>query len=220
MGKYTYSLILLLTVLFPVIRSFEKRIYFYKNWKRYFYAVTPVAVLFIAGDMIFTYLGVWSFSEDRILGVYIYNLPLEECLFFFCVPFSCIFIYEALNYFFPGQPFKRSIRSIVITLSVVLIATGIIYYDRLYTFIFFIISGLYFLFHLFVLKSNYLGKFLRAYLVCLIPFIIVNGFLTALPVVTYNPDERMGLLIYTIPVEDVFYGMLLILAVLTGYERK
>lgn len=61
--------------------------------------------------------------------------------------------------------------------------------------------------------------FLIAYLIILIPFLVVNGLLTAIPVVLYNDNENLGIRLYTIPIEDVFYGMLLIMMNVAGYER-
>jgi lycopene cyclase domain-containing protein len=62
-------------------------------------------------------------------------------------------------------------------------------------------------------------SFLISYAVCLIPFLIVNGFLTAIPVVLYNNAENLGFKIYTIPFEDTFYGMLLVLMNIVIYEK-
>ena len=43
-----------------------------------------------------------------------------------------------------------------------------------------------------------------------VPFLIVNGILTALPVVIYRPDGILGLRIGTIPVEDAIYAFVLL----------
>jgi lycopene cyclase domain-containing protein len=63
-----------------------------------------------------------------------------------------------------------------------------------------------------------LGKFYRAYLVHLIPFLLINGVLTAIPIVWYNNDFNLGLRIYSIPVEDSYYSMLLLLLPVTVFE--
>lgn len=73
------------------------------------------------------------------------------------------------------------------------------------------------------MKSQWLGRFYGVYLVLLIPFMIVNGVLTGSglqePVVIYNDAQNLGSRILTIPVEDVFYGMLLILLNVLLFEK-
>ena len=56
------------------------------------------------------------------------------------------------------------------------------------------------------------------YLVSLVPFFLVNGVLTALPVVRYNDAENVGLRMGTIPVEDSIYLLLLLLLNVNLYE--
>ena len=63
------------------------------------------------------------------------------------------------------------------------------------------------------------AAFLFSYLIILVPFLLINGLLTAIPVVLYNDNENLGVRLYTIPVEDIFYGMLLIMMNVVGYDR-
>ena len=66
--------------------------------------------------------------------------------------------------------------------------------------------------YLFRRKNSFRADaFLVSYLISLIPFFAVNGLLTSIPVVIYNDAENLGVRLGTIPFEDVFYGMLLML---------
>jgi lycopene cyclase domain-containing protein len=60
-----------------------------------------------------------------------------------------------------------------------------------------------------------MGRFYVAFAFTLIPFLLINGLLTGSfidePVVWYDDNETLGIRLGTIPFEDIFYGMLLIL---------
>lgn len=220
--KATYLLINFLTVLFPVILSFDKRVRFYRNWKYIFPGLFITGLLFLFWDYLFTVYGVWSFNPDYVIGIYILDLPLEEILFFVTVPFACIFIYECLNYYIRKDLLKRI--SLIISYSLMIMSAFLViaYYDRVYTLITFgLLAGVLIIAE-FVVKSSFLSRFYLAYLVSLIPFYIVNGILTSIPVVMYNDAENMGFRAGTIPFEDHFYSMsmLLINILLFEYFRK
>ena len=70
----------------------------------------------------------------------------------------------------------------------------------------------------FILKPTWLGRFYIGYFISLIPFFLVNGILTYLPVVTYNNAENLAIRIFTIPIEDTIYCLLLLLMNVTMYE--
>jgi len=215
---FIYLALILFTISYPLFKSFEDKIQYHKKWKFLFPGIFASAVFFIAWDIWFTAIGVWKFNSDYLLGFYIVNLPVEEWLFFIVIPFACVFIYEVMNYFVKKDVLTKYSKTITLLLIIFLISISIIHIDKLYTSITFIALAAFLLIHLFIIKSNYLGRFYITWLVCLIPFFIVNGVLTAMPILIYNDAENLGIRIYTIPIEDAFYGMLNVLQVITVYE--
>ena len=198
-------------ILFPFVLSFDNKVAFYKNWIFLFPAIAVVSSFFIIWDILFTKNGVWGFNNDYLTGLYFYNLPLEEVLFFIFVPYACVFIYECLRGYFTSNFLKSSHAYITLVLICVLPIISILYYNRDYTFYTSLFSWLLLLIQYLILKKNYMSWFYVAYLIHLIPFIIINGVLTALPVVIYNNIENTGIRIYTIPVEDTLYSFFLFL---------
>ena len=221
-NHYTYFIILAASLVGPLLLSFDKKVAFYKKWKYLFPAMVIPALLYITWDIYFTAKGIWSFNENYITGIKLSNLPVEEVLFFFVVPYCCVFIYECLRSYFPHIKNKPQGNRVLKLLAVALFITGIIFYNKgytSYTFIFLSVCiAIIYLFRKFFTSFD-ASSFLISYLVILIPFLVVNGFLTAIPVVLYNNAENLGIRIYTIPFEDIFYGILLILMNVTIYEK-
>ncbi|MGM9477754.1 lycopene cyclase domain-containing protein [Pedobacter sp. GSP4] len=217
--KSTYLLINISVILFPLALSFDKKVHFFSKWKFVFPAILITGAVFLIWDMLFTQLNVWSFNPKYIIGINLFGLPLEEMLFFLTVPYACIFIYECLNVYFPNnnlQKYSLAISNLILGICVALLFFG---YNRWYTLINF---GFLFLVLAYVEYVNFefrfMYRFFRAYLVALIPFYIVNGFLTAIPVVMYNDKQNMGFRVGTIPFEDHFYLMGLLLLNIYLYE--
>ena len=196
---------------------------FYKNWNYLFPAIIFPALLYIVWDFYFTNIGVWRFNEDYITGIKLINLPVEEVLFFLIVPYCCIFIYACVRSYYPNLANKKAADLFLKMLAVLLLAVGIIYFNKHYTsWTFIFTSGFIFIIYLFrhFFRDFDAISFLVSYAICFIPFLVVNGFLTAISVVQYNDAENLGIRIYTIPFEDVFYGMLLVLMNIVIYEKS
>ncbi|UXX78244.1 lycopene cyclase domain-containing protein [Reichenbachiella carrageenanivorans] len=214
MRAYTYLMIDFFTILVPFIFSFHPKLRFDKKWRYFFPSMAIVALIFLIWDSYFTHIGVWGFNPDYLIGVSIFNLPIEEILFFVCIPYACVFTYHCFGVL--GIQPLPPITNQWITISLVLCLGGLFlfYYDRYYTSstFFLLIASLIYL--QWVLKAD-LSPFYFTYLILLIPFSITNGLLTGSfidnEVVWYNDQENLGLRLGTIPFEDVFYGMLLIL---------
>jgi lycopene cyclase domain-containing protein len=208
----------LFTLLGPLALSFDKKVAFFKRWKYLFPAIAPVAFGFIVWDIWFTENGVWSFNPEYLCGLYLWNLPLEEVLFFIVVPYACLFIYDCLNAYFSANTwFKKAAAIITVTYLIWCVLNVIFFSHQAYTFLTSLFS-IPLLAWAYWAKPLWLGNFWRAYLVHLIPFFLVNGVLTALPVVLYNNEENYGLRLYTVPVEDMLYSFLLMFGTTALYE--
>ncbi|MEO8768498.1 MAG: lycopene cyclase domain-containing protein [Ferruginibacter sp.] len=221
-SHYTYFLILIASLAGPLALSFDKKVAFYKKWKYIFPAMLLPAAFYIVWDIYFTSKNVWSFNTAYITGIKIANLPVEEVLFFFIVPYCCLFIYECVRCYFPSLKDGKIASVILKLLGAILFVTGSVFFNRLYTGYTFVLTGIFiavlFLFKAYFIKFH-VTAFLFSFVICLLPFLVVNGFLTAIPVVMYNDAENIGVRIYTIPFEDVFYGMLLLMMNIAIYEK-
>jgi lycopene cyclase domain-containing protein len=150
------------------------------------------------------------------------NLPLEELLFFLCIPYACVFTFHCLNILLSWHVITSIENTVTILLITGLTITGILFFERIYTSVTFFSLGVTLFMAKYVLKVKWLGKFYIVYTILLLPFIVVNGLLTGTglenPVVWYNDNEIIGIRLLTIPVEDIFYGMELILLNVLIYQ--
>ncbi|WP_034261756.1 lycopene cyclase domain-containing protein [Altibacter lentus] len=229
--NYLYLYLNIGSFLIPFLFSFHPKLQFYKKWRSLFTGIAVMMVFFISWDVIFTRNGIWGFNDAYITGYKLLNLPIEEWLFFICIPYACIFTHYSLQYFFPkgsntGFSFafsEKTTRIFYVLLQSVLIVSLWYFYDRWYTLINFcytiLILGL-----VFNYQKEVLSTFLPTFLVILLPFFLVNGVLTGSwiedPVVWYDNTENIGLRIGTIPVEDSVYALGMLLTVLGWMEWK
>lgn len=217
MKQYTYLLINFFSILIPFLFSFERRIFFFKKMRALLPALIITGAFFIIWDHFMTVWSVWGFNNEYLIGYYLWDLPIEEWLFFFTIPYSCVFIYESLNFLIKKDSLLKYSKNISGTLSVILMIVVLFNTEKLYTAIKLTLT-VFMLVYVLIENFDFMGKFYRAYFVSLIPFFIVNGILTALPVVTYNDSENLGIRIGTIPVEDTVYTLLLLLMNICLYE--
>ena len=198
----------------PFLFSFHPKLKFYKKWRSLLPALIITMLVFIPWDVVFTDQGFWGFNPNYYLGSTIFGLPIEEWLFFICIPYACVFTHYALGYYFKN--FKLSFKwtkYIGLGLAILLLVILSFNYDRWYTLINF---GLGVILILIGIKTNIelLRRFFCTFLVMLIPFFIVNGILTGSAieseVVWYNDAENLGIRMGTIPVEDSIYAFSMI----------
>lgn len=201
-----YFWINLLIIAGPLALSFDSRVAYFRRWPAVFLTILVVGFFYVAWDVQATRRGEWSFNPRYLVGVRYLGLPLEEILFFFTVPFSCIFILECVKAYLSQWSLPFSLYLYLVP-TVVFAALAWLYRRRSYTFRVFWVTGLFFALAALVGRETVSSShFWIALLITYIPFVIFNGFLTGLPVVIYTPRAVLGTRITTIPLEDFFYN--------------
>lgn len=224
--EYLYLWINIASLSVPFIFSFHPKLKFYKKWRSLFPAIFLMMAFFIPWDILFTENGIWGFNEQYLSGIKLINLPIEEWLFFICIPYACLFTHYSLVKFFPKMALSNRTTSISYVILITTLLAVIVYnYAKWYTAVNFAYAIL-----LLGLIYNYsrksLSVFFPTFLVVLIPFYIVNGLLTGSwindEVVWYNDLHNLNIRVGTIPIEDSIYAlsMLLTVFVLTQYFEK
>ena len=221
--KFLYLIIDLSALVVPLVFSFHPKINFYISWTALSKAIGLTALLFLAFDSVFNACGIWSFNPQYITGIYIFNLPMEEVLFFICIPYSCLFTYYCLNKFYTFNWNLKAEDIFCVLFSTVLLITGIIFWRKIYTSFTFISTAVLCLFLKFYRHIPWFGKAVSVYAILIFPFFFLFFVLTGTglsePVVRYNPAHILGIRIMTIPVEDFIYGFELFLLNLSLYLR-
>lgn len=217
--KGLYLLLDGLTLFFPLVLSFDQRVHFFSKWKSVFFATLVVAIPFIIWDIIFTEHGFWGFNEDYLVGLNVANLPIEEVLFFFVVPFACAFIYECSKYYLRAFSFKWLNRFMYFAIPIYALTLSLLEPSGWYTLSVVVSSGIVLFFWVKRMDLNFVGI---SFLISLIPFLGVNGVLTggttSSPIVWYSEAQKVTPRIWTIPMEDVLYSFTLIVGVILVYE--
>jgi lycopene cyclase domain-containing protein len=213
--NFLYLIVDLCAISVPLLFSFHPKIELYKNWHLLWPAILISTIPFIIWDSFFTQIGVWGFTPKYLMGISFFHLPVEEILFFICIPYACLFTYYCFR-IFNGTDYRLKYENTITWLFLgVTVLMGAVFYDRYYSSYTAVGLTVFMLFLKYIAKVKWLSLFYYSHMFLLIPFFIVNGILTGTgldePVVWYNDTENMGLRILTIPVEDIFYGMLMLL---------
>lgn len=223
MMAYTYSSILFFSVIVCFIASFDKRILFNRHFGAVIKSAILVAIPFIAWDVWFTGKGVWWFNIDYTFGIVFAGLPIEEWLFFICIPFSCVFTYFCFDKFFKLE-WLSGFNNIIVFVSVIICSViALLHFDKIYTLVTAIATITTLTYLHFIVRADWIGKASLVFTILMLGFCPVNGVLTGTgletPIVNYNPKDFLGIRILTIPIEDGVYGYTQFLLVLYFFNR-
>jgi lycopene cyclase domain-containing protein len=219
----TYLVVDLATISLPLLFSFNTRLRFYRHWRSFWQACALTVPLFGVWDALFVRFGIWGFSEEHLMGPAIWGLPLEEILFFVCVPYACVFTHFAIGKCWRADHWSGRTGAFTMLFIAALFAAAVIAWPRLYSCITFMLLGALLSYFAFVTEPIWLLRAFVSYAVVFPAFLLVNGILTgsvtSTPVVWYSSSHVLGYRVGTIPLEDFFYGLLLVLFTIALFER-
>lgn len=234
--NYTYLLLDTAVISIPFLASFYPKAAFYKTWPALLKALLLTGAFFIIWDVFFTVEGIWGFNTKYLTGIELLHLPIEEWLFFVAVPYACTFTFFAFRHLIKNDPFEKSSRWITLFLFSLSVALCITHFGKHYTFFTSLFTAVFLGLSLWKWNFKWMGWLYLTYLVILIPFTISNGVLTGLyfweyplfhlspemvtdQVVWYNNDHNIGIRFFSIPIDDILYGFLLVAMNIAWYQH-
>lgn len=222
MNDFAYIALIIAGLLFAVLflLSMGKRIGFAKKWKPLATSIAIMNVIFLIIELIFLGVNVWWFNNDYISGIFVFkNIPIERLLSFIIIPICCVLVYEYLKYEIPKLKLQALSFWITIILGSTTLYLAAVNADRLYTFVFMIFASTIVFWQIFYGNhKTWLTHFYLMLLIALIPFTIVNGVHTSLPIVIFSEQEIMNVKFCTIPAEDFIYFLVMVFMVVMLYE--
>jgi lycopene cyclase domain-containing protein len=236
MSRYFLILLACFILTLPLEFVFRAKVY-----RRPLLAAKSISLpifVYLAWDVIATHFNHWNFATQHRSSITILGLPFEEILFFIIIPFCALLTYESVKQLHPKSETQVAPKIVWAVFLVVFFLVGFgTYAFRLnefeldvptrmfpYYFLATLLAFISFLYIAFrspptkaLIKSN---AFFYTMLICCFFMIFVNGYLTILddPVVSYraNLGPRM---FFDKPVEDFFYGFVLLSWILGRWVR-
>ncbi len=217
--------LLLLVIGLPVLLSalFLARFQWSRrDWKQLVRVFVFVSIPFAALDMVSVQRGWWNYNPAHVGPLRIGGLPLEELLFFFVIPFACLYLYSALMHaprrreavpLGAVSPFSSlALLWLLVPLWVVVgVGIWLSIVQPLERTVFDAVMLGAVLVSFVIIKPPITHGFVLWMGCITMLFIATNTILTALPIVVYAPEFGSVIRLGTIPVEDFLYNISLLL---------
>lgn len=213
-----YLYLNLAIIAFPLLFSFEKRIRFYTKLKPLAAALFIVGIFFVGWDVFATFRGHWSFNPAYVNELKLLGLPIEEILFFITVPYSCLFVYNAIIHFIGDKKMFSPKKWLFQVVGILIIIFAFGFYSKEYTLLAMLSVGVSILFVSLVNVNLFSSREYWIYtLLTLILFLVFNYILTSFPIVQYSSNSISGFRVTTIPIEDFLFNFSMLTNYLTVY---
>ncbi|TNE70233.1 lycopene cyclase domain-containing protein [bacterium] len=204
----------------PLFLSFDKRVNFRQHWGIWVSAMWLPVLVFLLWDSLVTHRH-WWFNDEYAGTARILELPLGEWLFFFTVPYACLFSWEVLQTYFSDKQVLSRFPSVGVGAVLFALSFWVFNSGLEYTGLVLAVLSVVFLTDYFYKSNLFIWRNTWLYCSLILVFTLVfNGYLTARPVVLYDYAYQLKWLVYTIPIEDFLYGLSLLLWITIRYESR
>ena len=221
--KYEYLIFNLIVLSGPLFFGSLKRFYFFNYLSKAIPSILIAAIPFIIWDIAVTDRH-WFFADEYTIGFRIFKLPFEEIMFFITVPYACLFTWQMVKkHSVPIKIFETSISNNFINIFITILfifSIGAFYFGKEYT----TLAGLFFIVSILFdrvwgasILTNH--KFFFFFILISLFTLLFNGYLTWRPIVTYDEIYQLGFRIFTIPIEDFFFGYALLIIATSLFEK-
>jgi isorenieratene synthase len=188
-------------------------------WRPALWATIVGAVPFVLWDALVTDRH-WWFEDARVLGVRLWGLPLEELGFFVLVPLACIITWELVMGGARASP-RGTPRNGIIAAASLVAAVILGWLGREYTALCMLAIAVASLLDAALATRLASSRTARLHaLVVLGLTTVFNGYLTARPIVSYDPRYQLDVRIGTIPIEDYAFGLALVWVTTALYQWR
>ena len=216
--KFTFLILALGLLLFPLVLQVDKKIFKNGNFKAALGASLISSIIFSTLTVVLQLFSIITFSTDSALGVVFKELPLEQYLLYFSFSFTSVCIYQYLNIKFPDnslQKYSLALSNLLLGLCVAFLFFGYPKWYTLSTFATLLIS----LFLIeYVGRLRFMYRAYRAFVLMLIPFYIVYGFLFWSETLLIAKHQVTGMNVAKIPIETHFMALSMLLVSIYMFE--
>lgn len=119
--KYEYLIFNIIVISGPLFFGSLKKFYFFNHFKDAIISVTISAIPFLIWDVAVTDRH-WFFADEYTMGLRILSLPIEEILFFFTVPYACLFTWQMVKKYVNEDQklFIKNLKTVIISVFILL----------------------------------------------------------------------------------------------------
>lgn len=218
MKKHSYTLIALVVIAGPLALSFDQKVNFIQYLLPVLGATGIIGALYIIWDMLVTRAGHWQFNDEFVGTRRLLDLPPGEWLFFLCVPYATLFIFEVVEAYFGMGTLRPELWWTQALAIPPFLALAFLFRRRGYTLLAMSSVALFALVSLILVPGLFASSsFWLFFLFSFLAFSLVNGIYTSLPTIRYNSRAILGIRVGSIPLEDFFYNLAYLGLTLTVY---